>query len=167
MPLSTLLRQTGLTSGAAWVLAEGTAATRARRETEEHARARETVEEKLKREAEERAIWEELAKKTEVEKTELIARREAPPARADQTYPSLEIVGPLRAFAEAQQYFGFRGNSGPTADAAGTPPTTQFTSLSRFTPPPARLRRRQWAPLLDIPPAIPQINTQLVHKYRV
>ena len=109
MPLSTLLRQTGLTSGAAWVLAEGTAATRARRETEEHARARETVEQKLKREAEERAIWEELAKKTEVEKTELIARREAPPARADQTYPSLEIVGPLRAFAEAQQYFGLSG----------------------------------------------------------
>jgi len=44
------------------------AAASARREAEEHARARETVEERLAREAEERAAWEQLAQETEAEK---------------------------------------------------------------------------------------------------
>src|SRR5437762_13562311 len=41
------------------------AASRARREAEDHARARESVEQKLAREAEERAIWERLAAESE------------------------------------------------------------------------------------------------------
>lgn len=52
---------------------EGAAAT-ARREAEEHARARETFEERLKREAEERATWERLAQETETEKLAIAAK---------------------------------------------------------------------------------------------
>ena len=44
------------------------AASRARREAEEHARARESVEERLTREAEDATIWEKLAQQAEAEK---------------------------------------------------------------------------------------------------
>nr|WP_246573976.1 type I restriction-modification system endonuclease [Chelatococcus asaccharovorans] len=47
---------------------------RARQEAEEHARARESFEERLKREAEERAGWERLAQETEAEKAELASK---------------------------------------------------------------------------------------------
>ncbi len=51
----------------------GEAALRARREAEEHARARESAEERLRRETEERAIWEELAQQAETEKALILA----------------------------------------------------------------------------------------------
>ncbi|RWQ14151.1 type I restriction-modification system endonuclease [Mesorhizobium sp.] len=50
------------------------AITAARRDAEEHARARETIEERLKREAEERVAWEQLAQESEVEKSALVAQ---------------------------------------------------------------------------------------------
>jgi type I restriction enzyme R subunit len=50
------------------------AATAARREAEEQSRARETVEERLRREAQERATWEQLAQETEAEKSALAAK---------------------------------------------------------------------------------------------
>ncbi|ECI7719581.1 DUF4145 domain-containing protein, partial [Salmonella enterica subsp. enterica] len=49
------------------------AAAAARREADEHARARETVEERLRREAEERATWEQLAQETEAERSAIAA----------------------------------------------------------------------------------------------
>lgn len=61
---------------------EGDAA-RARLEAEEHARAREAVEERLKREAEERGIWEQLAQETDAERAELINKLAALQAEAD------------------------------------------------------------------------------------
>jgi type I restriction enzyme R subunit len=51
-------------------------AARARREAEEHARARESAEDRLKRETEERALWEQLAQEAEVEKGRLVSRLE-------------------------------------------------------------------------------------------
>ena len=53
------------------------AASRAQRKAEEHARARESAEDRLKREAEDRAIWEKLAQETEAEKAKLLAQYEA------------------------------------------------------------------------------------------
>lgn len=50
------------------------AATRAQRVAEEHARARESTEERLRRGAEERAVWEEIAQANEAEKNALAAR---------------------------------------------------------------------------------------------
>ncbi|WAX97310.1 type I restriction-modification system endonuclease [Aminobacter sp. NyZ550] len=50
------------------------AAAAARREAEEHARARETAEERLKREAEDRAAWKQLAQESEAEKSAIAVK---------------------------------------------------------------------------------------------
>ncbi|TPK39683.1 type I restriction-modification system endonuclease [Mesorhizobium sp. B2-5-3] len=50
------------------------AITIARRDAEEQVRVRETVEERFKREAEDRAVWEQLAHQSETEKSALVAR---------------------------------------------------------------------------------------------
>jgi type I restriction enzyme R subunit len=65
--------------------ASGDAVTAARREAEEHARARETLEQRLKREAEERSIWERLAQETEAEKLAIAARLSALQVAAEHT----------------------------------------------------------------------------------
>ena len=67
------------------------AVTRARREAEEHARARESIEQRLAREAEERAIWEKLAQDTEAEKVEIAARLAALQSTAEQA-PKSELT---------------------------------------------------------------------------
>lgn len=63
----------------------------AQREAEEHARARETLEQRLVREAEERAIWEKLAQDIENEKAEIAARLATLQAVAEHT-PAAEIL---------------------------------------------------------------------------
>jgi type I restriction enzyme R subunit len=70
------------------------AASRAQRQVEEHARARETVEQKLAREAEERAIWERLAAESENKKAEIAGRLAALQAAAEQASKaeSLELI---------------------------------------------------------------------------
>lgn len=68
---------------------EGAAAA-ARQEAEEHARARETVEERLRREADERASWEQLAQETEAEKAAIAAKLVNLQAEA-QTAPRAEV----------------------------------------------------------------------------
>jgi type I restriction enzyme R subunit len=70
------------------------AAGRARREAEEHARARESVEQRLAREAEERAIWEKLAAETEGKMAEIAGRLAAVQAAAEQApeAESLELI---------------------------------------------------------------------------
>ena len=60
------------------------AAARARREAEEHARARESVEQRLAREAEERATWEKLAQEIDGERAEIAARLAALQADAER-----------------------------------------------------------------------------------
>ncbi|SFP14460.1 type I restriction enzyme, R subunit [Mesorhizobium sp. NFR06] len=50
------------------------ATTIARRDAEEQIRVRETVEEQFKREAEERIVWEQLARESEAEKTAIVAQ---------------------------------------------------------------------------------------------
>jgi type I restriction enzyme R subunit len=60
------------------------AAGRAQREAAEHARARESAEELLRREAEDRAVWEKLAQDTEAEKVEIAARLATLQATAEQ-----------------------------------------------------------------------------------
>lgn len=67
------------------------AATRARREAEEHARAREAIEERLKREAEERATWEALAEEVEAEKAAIADKLAALQATAEAA-PRMELV---------------------------------------------------------------------------
>jgi type I restriction enzyme, R subunit len=67
------------------------AAVLARREAEEHARARESVEQRLAREAEERAVWEQLAQDIENEKSEISARLAALQSAAEQS-PKSETV---------------------------------------------------------------------------
>lgn len=67
------------------------AAAAARREADEHARARETVEERLRREAEERAAWEQLAQETEAEKTAIAAKLASLQAEAEAA-PRAEIL---------------------------------------------------------------------------
>jgi type I restriction enzyme, R subunit len=57
---------------------------RARRQAEEHARARESVEQRLAREAEDRAIWEKLAAESESKTLEIAARLAALQAAAEQ-----------------------------------------------------------------------------------
>jgi type I restriction enzyme R subunit len=59
------------------------AATAARREAEEHARARETIEERLRREAEERAAWEQLAQESEAEKSAIAEKLASLQAEAE------------------------------------------------------------------------------------
>jgi len=70
------------------------AASRARREAEEHARARESVEQRLAREAEERAIWEKLAAESESKTLEITARLATIQAVAEQApkAESLEFI---------------------------------------------------------------------------
>ena len=70
------------------------AASRARRQAEEHARARESVEQRLTREAEERAIWERLAAESESKALEIAARLAALQAAAEQApkAESLEFI---------------------------------------------------------------------------
>jgi type I restriction enzyme R subunit len=70
------------------------AASRAKREAEEHARARESVEQKLTREAQERAIWERLAAESESKMAEIASRLAALQAAAEQApkVESLELV---------------------------------------------------------------------------
>lgn len=67
------------------------AATRARREAEEHARAREAIEERLKREAEERATWEALAQEVEAEKAAIADKLAALQATAEAA-PRMELI---------------------------------------------------------------------------
>ncbi|WP_409560317.1 type I restriction-modification system endonuclease [Hyphomicrobium sp. MC8b] len=66
------------------VLESEDAAARAQREAEEHARARETVEQRLEREAEERAVWEKLAEESESAKNEIAARLAAIQSEAEK-----------------------------------------------------------------------------------
>src|SRR5437870_4808479 len=76
------------------VVASEDAASRARREGEEHARVRESVEQRLAREAEERAIWERLAAESESKAAEIAARLASLQAAAEQAprTESLELV---------------------------------------------------------------------------
>lgn len=67
------------------------AAAIARHEAEEHARARETVEERLKREAEERAAWEQLAQETEAEKSAIAAKLASLQEEAEAA-PRVEVL---------------------------------------------------------------------------
>lgn len=67
------------------------AVSRSKREAEEHARARESVEQKLAREAEERAIWENLAAESESKTAEIAAHLAALQAAAEQA-PKAETV---------------------------------------------------------------------------
>ncbi len=56
----------------------------ARREADEHARARETVEERLRREAEERVAWEQLAQESEAERSAIAAKLASLQAEAEE-----------------------------------------------------------------------------------
>lgn len=67
------------------------AATAARREADEHARARETVEERLRREAEERATWEQLAHESEAEKAAIAGKLASLQAEAEAA-PRAEVL---------------------------------------------------------------------------
>lgn len=70
------------------------AASRAHRQAEEHARARESVKQRFAREAEERAIWEKLAAESESKMAEIAARLAALQATAEQApkAESLEFI---------------------------------------------------------------------------
>lgn len=70
------------------------AAARAHRQAEEHARARESVEQRLAREAEERLVWEKLAAESESKTLEIAARLAALQAAAEQApkAESLEFI---------------------------------------------------------------------------
>jgi type I restriction enzyme, R subunit len=65
--------------------ASSDAAAAALREAAEHARARESVEQRLQREAEERMVWERLAQETEAQKLTIAARLAALQAAAEQS----------------------------------------------------------------------------------
>jgi type I restriction enzyme R subunit len=70
------------------------AAGRSQRQAEEHSRARESVEQRLAREAEERAIWEKLAAESETKALEIAARLAALQSAAEQApqAESLEFI---------------------------------------------------------------------------
>jgi len=76
------------------------AAAKARSEAEEQARARESVEELLKREAEERATWERLAQETEAEKVAIAAKLAALQAEAESA-PRAQLLQFLERGEEA------------------------------------------------------------------
>src|SRR3954468_19381955 len=79
------------------------AAERARTQAEAEARTRETLEERLKREAQERALWEQLAQETEDAKLEIAARRASLQAQAAQA-PKTEVADlVVRSEKAAQQ----------------------------------------------------------------
>jgi type I restriction enzyme, R subunit len=82
------------------VLESEDAVTRAKREAEEHARARESVEQKLAREAEERAIWETLAAESESKTAEIASRLAALQAMAEQA-PKAETLELIQRAEEA------------------------------------------------------------------
>ncbi len=67
------------------------AAAAARREAVEHARARETIGDRLRREAEERAAWEQLAQETEAEKMAIAAKLASLQAEAEAA-PRAEFI---------------------------------------------------------------------------
>lgn len=67
------------------------AATAARLHAEEQVRARETVEERLRREADERATWEQLAQESEIARIEIAARLSALQAAAEVA-PKADIL---------------------------------------------------------------------------
>lgn len=77
------------------VAASEDAVTHARREAEQQTRARETIEERLKREAEERATWEQLAQESEAEKAAIVAKLASLQAEAE--------AAPRAAFVEFLQ----------------------------------------------------------------
>ncbi|MBI1651173.1 type I restriction-modification system endonuclease [Hyphomicrobium sulfonivorans] len=77
-------------------------AARAKREAEGHARALESIEQRLAREAEERAIWEKLAQETEAEKVEITARLVELQAAAEKT-PKSEVVELVQRAEEASK----------------------------------------------------------------
>jgi type I restriction enzyme, R subunit len=70
------------------------AASRAQRQAEEQSRARESVEQRFTREAEERSIWEKLAAESEAKASEIAAQLTALQAAAEQapTTESLEFI---------------------------------------------------------------------------
>lgn len=68
------------------------AASRAKREAEQHALARESVEQKLAREAEDRAIWEKLAAESESKTAEIAGRLAALQATAEQAPKSESLA---------------------------------------------------------------------------
>lgn len=76
------------------------AASRANRQAEEHARIRESVEQRLKREAEERAIWEKLAAESESKTVEIAARLAALQSAAEQA-PKAESLDFIQRGEEA------------------------------------------------------------------
>ncbi|WP_201860152.1 type I restriction-modification system endonuclease [Microvirga soli] len=79
------------------------AAEQARRAAEDEARARETLEERLKRESEERALWEKLAQETEASKAEVVAKLAEVQAQAEQA-PKAEVASLVeRSEAAAQK----------------------------------------------------------------
>lgn len=76
------------------------AAVTARREAGEHARARESMEDRLKREAEERATWEQLAQEIEAEKATIAAKLASLQAEAEAA-PRAEVNGLVERGEEA------------------------------------------------------------------
>ena len=78
------------------------AISRARREAEEQARARETIEQRLAREAEERAIWEKLAAESESKAAEIADRLAALQVAAEQA-PKTESVEFIQRGEEASK----------------------------------------------------------------
>ncbi|MBB3164657.1 type I restriction enzyme R subunit [Rhizobium laguerreae] len=76
------------------------AAAAARREADEHAHARETVEERLGREAEERVVWEQLAQETEAERASIAAKLASLQAEAEAA-PRMAFVEFLERGEEA------------------------------------------------------------------
>jgi type I restriction enzyme R subunit len=66
-------------------------ATRARREADDHARAREAVEERLRREVEERATWEAMAQEVEAEKAAIEEKLAALQTTAEAA-PRMELI---------------------------------------------------------------------------
>jgi type I restriction enzyme, R subunit len=74
------------------------AASRARHEAEEHARARQSVEESLRKEQEERAVWEQLAQEAEEARTREAPKPAAPPSYSEYREVPLDISASLSPF---------------------------------------------------------------------
>jgi hypothetical protein len=77
-----------------------TAAERAQLKAEAEAQARETLEQRLSRETQERALWEQLAQETEAAKLEIAARLAALQAQAEQA-PKAEVADLVTRSEEA------------------------------------------------------------------
>jgi type I restriction enzyme, R subunit len=76
------------------------AVAQARLQAEAEARTRETMEERLSREADERLIWEQLAQETEAAKVEIAARLASLQAHAQQA-PRAEVIDLVARSEEA------------------------------------------------------------------